>query len=112
MMGKKLISSDEAVEAKCQHTKPCSDCPWRRDSLSGWLGGATPQQWIQTAHSDSTVSCHTLKGVQCAGIAVYRANVCKMAYPPNMKLPADRERVFARPDQFIEHHSKFDGLTE
>ncbi len=39
-MGKKFISSEDAVQAKCQHTTPCSDCPWRRDSLNGWLGGA------------------------------------------------------------------------
>lgn len=105
-MGKKFISSDEAVEAKCQHTTPCSDCPWRRDSLNGWLGGASPQEWIQVAHADVVVPCHTLNGAQCAGIAVYRANVCKMAYEPNLKLPANRELVFALPVQFLEHHSK------
>jgi hypothetical protein len=108
-MGKKLISSDEAVQAKCQHTTPCSDCPWRRDSLNGWLGGTSKEKWIQIAHSDTVVPCHTLKGAQCAGISVYRANVAKMAYEPNLKLAADRKLVFSWPPEFIEHHSKLHG---
>lgn len=102
----KLISSDEAVQAKCQHKTPCSDCPWRRDSLNGWLGSMTPEEWVRVAHSDSTVDCHTLKGAQCAGIAVYRRNVAKMAYPPNLRLEADKEKVFGFPTEFIAHHSK------
>lgn len=103
----KLITSDEAVQAKCQHKTACSDCPWKRDSLRGWLGGATPQQWVATAHSDAVVDCHTLKGAQCAGIAIYRRNVAKLAPPPNIQLEADRENVFGMPTQFVEYHDIF-----
>jgi hypothetical protein len=111
-MGKKFISSEEAVQAKCQHTTPCSDCPWRRDSLNGWLGGASPEEWIQAAHSDEVVPCHTLKGAQCAGIAIYRANTAKLPYPPNLTLPADRKKVFSWRTEFLEHHSKIPERTE
>lgn len=105
----KFISSDEAVKAKCQHNTPCSDCPWRRDSLNGWLGSETPEQWVRIAHSDNVVECHTLLGAQCAGIAVYRRNVAKLPYPPNIRLEADRENVFSNPSEFIEHHKKIPG---
>jgi hypothetical protein len=111
-MGKKFISSEDAVQAKCQHTTPCSDCPWRRDSLNGWLGGASKEEWIQVAHGDQVVPCHTLKGAQCAGLAVYRANVAKLPYPPNLKLPKDKELVFAMPNQFLEHHSRLPGVAD
>jgi hypothetical protein len=102
-------SSEDAIDAKCQHTSPCSDCPWTRKALNGWLGSLSADEWVRIAHSDSVVDCHTLRGAQCAGIAVYRRNVAKMAYPPNLKLEADRVNVFANPMQFVEHHSKVPG---
>ena len=106
---KQLITSDEAVDAKCQHTTPCSDCPWGRTALNKWLGGATIDEWIQTAHGDHKVDCHTLKGSECAGLAIYRSNVAKSSRADVLKLPADRVKVFATPEEFREHHSKFPG---
>lgn len=105
MPRKQLISSDEAIEAKGQHTKPCSDCPWARTSLRGWLGSMTSQDWLEVAHGEARVDCHALKGAQCAGIAIYQANVGKRPRNPStLRLPADREAVFASPPEFLEHH--------
>jgi len=42
--------------------RPCNDCPWRRKSCAGWLGPFGIKQ--------------------CAGAAVYRANVCKSPRDP------------------------------
>ncbi|WP_428383718.1 hypothetical protein [Nevskia ramosa] len=98
---RKLISSDEAVPAIGQHASPCSDCPMRRDSLNGWLGGSTPDEYVALAHSDALVGCHTLSGAHCAGMAIYRANVCKSAA---FRLPVDRVQVFAWPTEFVGHH--------
>jgi hypothetical protein len=110
---RQLITSDEAKPAKCQHKKPCSDCPWARKSIAGWLGGLTVQQWIMRVHSDDQIACHTLKGVQCAGAAIYRANVFKLPRDPEcLKLPADRKNVFGF-NEFEEHHgddSVFEGV--
>lgn len=104
-----LVSADEATRATCQHTEPCNDCPWRRTSLNGWLGSMTPEEWIRVAHSDSTVECHTALGAQCAGIAIYRRNVAKYALPPNLRLEANRQDVFAMPFEFLDHHKKLPG---
>lgn len=104
-MNRKCVSSDEAVPAKRQHEHPCSDCPWSRQALPGWLGGMTVDEWIAAAHGDDTVDYHTLSGAQCAGLARYRANVAKL--PRNrdaLRLEADRERCFASPAEFREHH--------
>ena len=106
-MRKQLLSSEDAVQAKCQHTSPCSDCPWARTALNGWLGGLTSKEWVQIAHSDSQIECHTLIGAQCAGAAIYRANVVKKSrFPEVLQLPRDTQNVFATPMEFIEHHSK------
>ncbi len=101
---KKLISRGEAAPASRQLTKACSDCPLRRDSLNGWLGGATPEQYAGLCHSDEVVECHVHAGSRCAGLAIYRRNVAKWQ-PEEHRLPADREAIFATPMEFIAHHS-------
>lgn len=104
----RLVSADQAVRAKRQHKTPCSDCPWARESLPGWLGGATADDWVQRAHGEDLVECHTLLGAQCAGLAIYRKNVCKTPrFPDTLVLPADRETVFATPAEFKAHHEIF-----
>lgn len=100
-----FISSDEAAQAKCQHTVPCSDCPWTRKSLPGWLGSLTPAQWIVAAHGEGTAECHTLLGAQCAGFAIYRANTGKLPRDPKtLRLPANTKLVFTHPNEFLRHH--------
>jgi hypothetical protein len=102
----RMITDEEAVQAECQHTVPCGDCPWTRTAINGWLGNGTIDEWIALAHSDHIEGCHTLKGAQCAGLSVYRANVCKSARDPEvLKLPADRGRVFSTPMEFRDHHT-------
>ena len=85
--------------------KACAECPWRRKAAPGWLGSEmTPEQWVKTAHSDSIVDCHLRKDHQCVGIAHYRRNVCKMAYPPNLVVDKDKSTFFAAPAEFVSHH--------
>lgn len=105
---RRLTTIDEAVLAKRQHTKPCHDCPFLRDSFAGWLGGMPIKEWLAALHSETVIDCHTKKGVniQCAGAAIYRANVCKLpSHEEILVLPVDRELVFATPMEFIGHHS-------
>lgn len=99
-----MTISDEALVKRRQHTKPCHDCPMRRNAIPGWLGDSTAHEYRTLCHSDAVVPCHAYKGPQCAGMAIYRANVVKRCDPPNLKLPADRELVFATPMEFMAHH--------
>lgn len=102
-----LISSDQAVETRGQTKRPCSDCPWARVALPGWLGGNTKEEWIQFAHGEFKVECHTRQDNQCAGLAIYRANVCKsVRHPSVLVLPEDRKVVFATPQEFLDYHAK------
>lgn len=103
---RQLVSSDEAVKGTVQHRRPCSDCPWSRGALPGWLGGGSIEDWLQTAHRDFHVNCHVIDNMQCAGLAIYRRNVCKRVDPPLLELPADKVAVFATPAEFRHHHTR------
>ena len=108
-MREKFVSANEAKVTKKQHTSPCGDCPWRRDSIKGWLGDMTAQEWLQMAHGEGKADCHATMQAndepwQCAGLAIYRANVCKSVRDPEaMRLPADRVKVFSF-GEFVKHH--------
>jgi len=102
-----LLSGVDATAAKFQHKKPCSDCPWARVALPGWLGKPTAEEWLREAHGESRIDCHTLLGAQCAGAATYRANVGKLPRDPKLlRLESDKVRCFANPAEFKEHHSQ------
>lgn len=110
-MRRQLISSAESVTANKQHTSPCSDCPWARDSLPSWLGGGSVSEWLQTAHGDAPEPCHVIRNQQCAGIAIYRANVCKKPRSPDaLRLPPS-PKVFATPMEFEAHHNRYGDQT-
>jgi len=106
-MEKKLISADDAITTPRQHTKPCSDCPWRRDSLPGWLGDRAPERWMQSVLGDAPIYCHVLLPHQCMGAATFRANICKIPRDRTAiaALP-DRSKVFGMPAEFLKHHKE------
>lgn len=105
----KMITGDEAIVTKKQHKSPCSDCPFRRDSIPGWLGELTVDDWVRLAHGEGKADCHTQvrgngEGWACAGLAIYRANVAKSVHDPNaLRLPPDRVNVFSF-GEFKKHH--------
>ncbi len=105
-MKRQLVSSDEAVATKNQHTTPCSDCPFSRSALRGWLGSMTVDEWIQAAHGESLIDCHVTTNQQCAGAAIYRANVCKSPRSKDIiTLPPNRKTCFASAMEFKQHHT-------
>lgn len=105
-MKRKLLTYDPSRKAGEQIKKPCTDCPFRRDSIAGWLGGDSPEAWIESVHGETRIVCHVYSDVQCAGAAIYRANVCKLVHDPTaLQLEPDRETVFARSTEFLEHHT-------
>lgn len=93
-MNGKFIAGSKLTSTH-QHTAPCSDCPWRRDSIPGWLGGDTSKEFVRLGHSDDVYNCHVITNQQCAGLAVFRANVIKRCDPPNLRLPPTRTQCSA-----------------
>lgn len=119
MSGRRLISSDESTARRRQHDYPCSDCPFRRESLPGWLGRLSVRDWLAAAHGEATIECHALHhGVggrrvgplHCAGAAIYRANVGKRLREPRFVLPRDEVVCFASPREFEEHHRSVEQI--
>lgn len=98
---------------------PCRECPMRRKSLPGWLGAATPKRFIASVLADIEMPCHMTvdyekpnwreeiekTGRQCAGVAVFFANICKMSHAKDRaRLPADPKNVFTMAEEFVLHH--------
>lgn len=127
MRQQQLLTSREAQPFRRQHRAPCSDCPWARKSLPGWIGSNSVAQWLAVARDGwHPIACHTrriaseaLRDVEahrtseacqghweCAGAAIYRANTSVMFYPERrwLTLPPNRIAVFATPGEFIAHH--------
>lgn len=103
---RQLLTYHDARPRKTQHKSPCSDCPFARASLRGWLGSSTMGEWIAAVHGEALIECHTTDK-QCAGAAIYRANVCKLPRDLDLlRLPADKVTVFANPKEFRSHHEK------
>lgn len=104
---------------------PCSECPWRTESLRGYLGPLSAEEWTEVARSEEPIACHrTLPGGknpwthpatrQCRGAAAYRQNTCKMPRNPDdaanttrhdPRTPDIRETVFRNARAFEAHHN-------
>ena len=110
-----IPSTDQARVSSRQHRTPCHDCPFARKAISGWLGGNTPQQFIAMAQSDEIYHCHSFTGPkrpQCAGLAIFRANICKEPRDPKaLRLRPNIKLVFSWPLEFMKHHMKGIGGT-
>lgn len=93
---------------------PCSDCPWRINSLPGWLGPLDATEWIGLVLSDAPIACHQTivksgewtPGVrQCAGAADFRANICKVPRDHNVAGGSPNDAVLMDVQAFLEHHT-------
>jgi hypothetical protein len=107
MNRKQLITFADATACAVQITKPCTDCPWTRTALPGWLGAMSPEEWLSAVCSEAVIDCHVFKGPECAGAAIFRANIGKrLRVGSRFRLPADVETVFATALEFMGHHEK------
>lgn len=101
-----------------QHNTPCSECPWKRESLRGWLGASNPLEFLELSESGQRMPCHLHVDYQnnphwqeqlhevpeCAGRAVHFANRAKRGFEV-MRAQPDHEKVFTTAQEFIDHHT-------
>ena len=103
---------------------PCKQCPFLRNSLPGYLGEDSPDEFIATTHADHPMPCHSTvdytdhdwkmlwdrlagPGKLCAGALIYFANICKISrWPDRPRRAADKVKVFATPTEFLKHHKR------
>lgn len=88
--------------------KPCSGCPFRKDSLQGWLGNKRAKEIVES----DTFTCHKTKNpnrLQCAGFMLvkkYESSFFSLAETLNHNLElSGQELVFESKEDFITHHS-------
>jgi hypothetical protein len=106
-MSGQLKTYHDAKPRKYQHTSPCSDCPFARKSLRGWLGSLNVASWMQIILGDGQIDCHTTTNQQCAGGAIFRANLCKVPRSDTpLQLPPNSHTVFSSIQEFVDHHTK------
>lgn len=101
--------------------KPCSDCPFRRASMPGWLGAGSPESFLDCLQRDEPLPCHQTidyddprwlekwnaqqGGSMCGGALIFLAN--KLQHPRTRgfpTLPSDRVTVFSDSLEFVRHH--------
>lgn len=84
--------------------KPCRDCPFRKDTLQGWLGEG---RMTEILSADSFV-CHKKTSMQCAGHMLIKGQdnaFVRLASRLNMPLSlSGRELVFDNQAACIKHH--------
>jgi hypothetical protein len=108
---------------------PCVECPFRRDSAPGYLGGYTPEMYMDATFSPVSLACHKSPGFHegeidkqrvCTGLAAFRANTGYIAsvvaprgqigvvpvitHESTQFVGHDEETYFATPQEFIDHH--------
>ena len=116
---------NEAIPAKANLKEPCGACPFRRSTEPGALGGSPPEVFIGQAHGPFWIPCHRTyepgvsakeqrpdRAEQCAGCAIYRSNVevADRMPEPLLRLPADKDKVFATPAEFIKYFEAADAV--
>lgn len=89
---------------------PCVECPFRKTSAKGWLGGFTVEETLNCAKSEQDFLCHKSgrKGVkrQCAGRMLFASKTCKTFI--NESLEDVRKKVRDENSDFIENILGFD----
>lgn len=101
----------------CKKKEPCSDCPWRKNALPGWLGNHDVDYFHDVFEQDFPYPCHQTMGKPnehiCTGLVFTRVNSCKISkYPGPLKetenaLRDVQNNCFDNIHQFKDYHSKF-----
>lgn len=85
--------------------KPCRDCPFRKDTLQGWLG---KDRMTEILAADSFV-CHKKTDMQCAGHMLIKGQGnAFVRLADRLRIPLDlsgRDQVFESKAACIEHHT-------
>jgi hypothetical protein len=97
---------------------PCRNCPFSRTTEPGYLGGSPPETYIGQICGPFVLPCHAghnyhdpvarrdPNNLQCAGAAIFRANVGVDGGMPAklLHLPIDNNKVFGTFAEFLAHH--------
>ena len=93
---------------------PCKNCPFRKDSLKGWLGEKIMTEFLE---SDTFVCHKTTKGTpkerkQCAGFMIIQGDksaavIMSKILKINLNLKG-QDLIFENKKDCINHHKKYE----
>lgn len=89
------------------HRRPCAECPWRKTSLQGYLGGNDAYTYADAISCNEAPDCHLNDGAFCVG-ALTTANNCATQLHRTQGAMEAQERILEpRSDEFFWHPSAF-----
>lgn len=105
-----------------RRTEPCKECPFRKRSMPGYLGGHPLEPYRQPPSAGMPTSCHcTDKGASdsrtsfCAGSLAVIANDPAVEplpeYAEAVAQVGKRDDCFASVEDFAEHHKDADAFA-
>lgn len=101
-----------------KHKQPCNECPWRKKSLAGWLGGHSAEYYADAVQKNEIPPCHNVdfgpdddRSAFCVGALAVGSNQCIL--PRNtdgaqaaQKKITKKDACFGSVYAFYEHHTK------
>lgn len=131
---KESLGGIHAVPGRMGPAAPalCVECPLRRDSTPGYLGGYSPEMYLEAMRSGVSIACHMSPGFNandiatqrhCTGVAAFRANTGVVAMVDGHLTVAHESTVaigntslvsfvFASEDDFVAHHKPGQGSNK
>ena len=98
---------------KLHHKKPCNECPWRKTSPSGWLGGLTADFYADALALNKAPACHLRdfgpssdKTAFCVGALHTAKNSCVSLHRSAGKANLAKD-FLGRSEECFEHYSVF-----
>jgi hypothetical protein len=67
-------------------TNPCNECPFRKDSAKGWLGGETPESTFDFVKHEADFACHKTRNKKqqdmsrCRGFLLFTRKIGKLPH--------------------------------
>ena len=95
--------------------EPCKECPFRKTSFKGWLGGLTAKDTHDYVLNEADFACHMTrkkadaKMSRCKGSQVFLLNHCKS---PKYNMPLKKALEQTRKEKHnLDDYLGFDFLT-
>ena len=105
-----------------KHTSPCSECPWRKESAEGWLGGHDANYYSDAVAEGEIPACHCqdhgaddTRSAFCAGAASVMANMCMLPHKQPgaagaVQAVGKSTDTFGHAAMFYKHHTGNDWV--
>lgn len=99
------------------HKTPCSECPWRKTSAKGWLGGYPAEQYADAVQENEVPACHNRdfgpdeeETAFCVGALHTAANQCVSLWKSEnadvaRKVVGKSSDTFSHVRDFYAHHT-------